>query len=34
LGVKDIGRFNKVLLAKWMWRLGVESKGKWGELLL
>jgi len=33
LGIKYIGCFNDVLLAKWKWRLGNMGKGLWREIL-
>jgi len=34
LGVKDVRKFNRALLAKWKWRLMSEEKGKWKEISL
>lgn len=33
LGIKDIGKFNATLLAKWKWRLGMEEGGAWRDIL-
>jgi len=33
LGIRDIGKFNVALLAKWKWRLGVEKGGVWKDVL-
>jgi len=33
LGIRDIGKFNYALIAKWKWRLGVEEGGLWKEVL-
>jgi len=33
LGIKDISRFNSVLLAKWKWRLEKEDGGLWRDVL-
>ena len=32
MDIKDIGIFNKALLAKWKWQLGTEVKGIWREV--
>jgi len=32
LGIRDIGKFNSALIAKWKWRLGVEEGGLWKEV--
>jgi len=34
LGLRDIRMFNSALLAKWRWRLTVEEKGRWKDLLV
>jgi len=34
LGIRDIGRFNSALLAKWKWRLGTEGGGLWRDVLI
>ena len=34
LGVKNIRKFNRALLAKWKWRLMSEENGKWKQILL
>ena len=34
LGVKDVRKFNRALLAKWKWRFMSEEKGKWKEILV
>jgi len=34
LGVKDIKKFNRALLAKWKWRMMSEEEGKWKEILV
>jgi len=34
LGVKDIRKFNGVLLAKWNWRFVGEEKGLWKDNLV
>jgi len=33
LRIKDIGRFNAALVAKWKWRLGIGKMGVWKEVL-
>ena len=33
LGIKSIKLFNKALLAKWKWRLGIDEKGLWKDIL-
>jgi len=33
LGVKDVQKFNYVLLAKWKWRLGVEEEDTWRDVI-
>jgi len=33
LGIREIRNFNIALLAKWKWRLGMEDKGLWREVL-
>ena len=33
LGIKDVGRFNAALLAKWKWRLGKEEGGVWKDII-
>jgi len=33
LGIRDIGRFNALLLAKWKWRIVVEVVGLWKEII-
>jgi len=33
LGVKDVRKFNYALLAKWKWRLGMEEKGEWRNII-
>ena len=34
LGIKDVSSFNKALIAKWMWKVKVESAGKWREVVV
>jgi len=34
LGVKHIGKFNTILLAKWLWRLGTEEEGVWRDITM
>jgi len=33
LDIKNVKTFNEALLAKWKWRLGLEEKGMWKEVL-
>jgi len=33
LGVRDINKFNEVLIEKWKWRFGVDKNGVWKDLL-
>jgi len=33
LGVKDVEKFNKALLGKWKWRLGLEEEGLWIDIV-
>ena len=33
MGIKDVGRFNTTLLAKWKWRIGVKEEGVWRNVL-
>ena len=33
LGIREIGRFNAALLAKWKWRIGMEDGGAWKDIL-
>jgi len=33
LRVKDVGTFNLALLVKWKWRLGLEERGVWRDIL-
>jgi len=34
LGIKNIKLFNKAFLAKWKWRLGIDEKGLWKDVLV
>jgi len=34
LGIKDIRKLNRALVAKWKWRLLSEEKGMWKDILL
>jgi len=34
LEIKDIQKFNHTLLVKWKWRLLIEEKGKWKDILV
>lgn len=34
LGIKNIKTFNVTLLGKWKWRLGLEEKGLWKDILV
>jgi len=31
--IKDVGTFNAALLAKWKWRLRLEERGVWRDIL-
>jgi len=33
LGVKDVQKFNYVLLPKWKWRLGTGEEGAWRDVI-
>jgi len=33
LGIKDVGRFNATLVAKWKWELQMEEVGVWRDTL-
>jgi len=34
LGIKDIDKFNKALLAKWKWKIVAQTKGKWRDIII
>lgn len=34
LGIKGVTYFNRVLIAKWMWKLKVEKYGFWRQMVL
>lgn len=33
LGIKEVGRFNAALFAKWKWKLGTEEVGVWRDII-
>jgi len=33
LGIREVGNFNRAILAKWKWRLGMKDKGLWREVV-
>jgi len=33
LGIKNVRKFNVALLAKWLWRLGLEEVGVWRDII-
>lgn len=33
LGIKDVGKINMTLLAKWKWRLVLEENGLWKKVI-
>ena len=34
LGIRSIEKMNKVLLGKWLWRVGDSSQGSWRPILM
>jgi len=33
LGIKNVGKFDDALLAKWLWRFGSEENGVWRDII-
>ena len=33
MGIKNVGKCNAALLAKWIWRFGWEEKGVWRDII-